>query len=108
MRLRKILLFFISLLPISSVSFAMTYDDALGDRHSEEYYDLEGEMIRRIQNGNISDEYYDFLDKNQIEDMSDLMSAARNRHRSRMLTKFKSDVEGVETVAGALSEIITD
>ncbi len=106
MNLRKVLLFFISLLPISSVSFAMTYDDALGDRHSEKHFNLEDEMIRRLESGNISDEYYSFLVKYEIEDADDLLSSKRSKHRNRMLTRFTSEFKGIEVAAGALSEII--
>jgi len=106
MNLRKIILFFISLLPISSVSFAMTYDDALGDRHSEKHFNLEDEMIRRLESGDISEKYYNFLAKYEIEDVEDLMSSKRNKHRNLMLTRFTSDFQGVQVAAGALSEII--
>jgi len=108
MNIRKILLFFISLLPISSISFAKAYDDALGDRHSEKHFNLEDEMVRRLNSGDIPDKYYSFLDKYEIKDTRELLSSKRNRHRKLLLKKFTDEFKGIEVTASAVSEIIED
>ena len=106
MQLRKVILFFLSLLPIPSISFAVEYEDALGKSISEKHFNLEGEMLRRLDSGNMSDDYYDFLNKYKIKSIEELTSSSRTPHRRRMLDRFINDLRGNEVSAGTISEII--
>ncbi len=106
--LRKVYLILLSILPISSVSFAAEFERQIGNAYNEAEFDFSGEMLRKLEAESDQDmsPYYEFMDKYEIESLETLKTREYKPHLNRMLKFYVDEKFGNNSsVAASLSQI---
>ena len=90
MKIKKILLSLLTILPISSIAFAAEFQlHNLGEKKCPE--EIEEEFLQRLEEQNLPLKYYQFLKKHQIGSTVDLMSDEFASHKKRLIDEYTND-----------------
>ena len=103
--MRRNILVLLSLMPISSISFAALYSAELGLGHQSDSrkYDYEAELMRRLIEGSLSEKYYIFLEDNGISSIEELLGPDFRSHREELKEEFVKDMYTFDMANNSIS-----
>lgn len=98
--IRKIILFLLSFLPIQAIAYAVEYNNTVSSEKINEF-DIESEFLERLENGTLTEKYYNFLKKYGIYSVEDLYGNENRRVRARILDAFGKELRDTILMNGS-------
>ncbi len=103
MKLKKSVLYLLTLLPISSIAFAANYSFVFENKLQDKA-DIEKEFLERLADNELPLKYYRFLKDNKIQDSDQLLSDEFAAHKQRLVDEYIRDYKDVlMRVGGTIS-----
>lgn len=102
---RKILLFFLSLIPIHAISYAIEYNDSISSQKVSRH-EIEDLFVNKLVEGSLSEDYYIFFDRFGVRTVEDLYKRENEDIKNRALDIFVFDLNHLLDIdsGGASSE----
>ena len=87
---KKILLFTLSFVPISAISYAVEYNQSIHPLDMSQI-DIDGEFFDRLNSGNLSRRYYNLLEEFEIYSIQEFYSDGNKQARGFIMDVFRSE-----------------
>jgi len=94
MKSKKVILYFLSLLPISSISFATDFS-LYFNNYNQEKVDVEAEFLEKLDSYQLPAKYYKFLREHDIKTSEQLLSEEFETYRMKLVEEYIKDYKDV-------------
>ncbi len=102
-KMKKVILYFLALLPISSIAFAVDYSLNFNEDKSENI-DIEDEFMELLAENQLPLKYYTFLKKYDIKTSEQLLSDQNEKYKKRLIEEYKEEYKNpMKRGGGAIS-----
>lgn len=97
---KKTVISLLAMLPLGAVSYAAEFENKVDVNKA----DIQAEFERRLLDYELPSKYYNYLQRQSIESLDDLVADKNHAHYLRMLKEFEKDIQGgVMASSGAIS-----
>lgn len=97
---KKTVISLLAILPLGAISYAAEFENNIETNKA----DIKSEFERRLLEDELPQKYYDYLQRQNILNMDELVDGKNQEHYLRLLKEFEKDIgSAVMATSGAIS-----
>lgn len=97
---KKTIISLLAMLPLGAISYAAEFESKVENNKA----DIKSEFERRLLEDELPQKYYDYLQRQNILNMDELVDGKNQEHYLRLLKEFEKDIgSAVMATSGAIS-----